>query len=237
MSFEKGLVATVQSVAVMLVLAGAAFASPPTVTPEVAFRAAFPQVSPDSVSPSEIPGLYEVVSGQNILYYYPEKDLIVTGEIVGKDLKSRTAERRGALAATFVKSLPLDKAVKIGDGKKVVIEFTDPDCSYCRKASEYFTKRSDVTRHVFFAPIAHPAAITKIQYILGAKNKAEAYDAMMVGQEIPASAKPASEAVKALAREHLEMAQKAGIQGTPSFFVNGVQVVGADFKKLDELLK
>lgn len=237
MSFEKGLVATVQSAAVMLVLAGAAFASPPAVTPESAFRAAFPQVAPDSVSPSEIPGLYEVVSGQNILYYYPEKDLIVTGEMVGKDLKSRTAERRGALLATFVKSLPLDKAVKIGDGKKVVVEFTDPDCSYCRKASEYFTKRSDVTRHVFFAPIAHPAAITKIQYILGAKNKAEAYDAMMVGQEIPASAKPASEAVKALAREHLELAQKAGIQGTPSFFINGVQVVGADLKKLDELLK
>jgi thiol:disulfide interchange protein DsbC len=181
--------------------------------------------------------LYEVVSGQNIFYYYPEKDLILTGEMIGKDLKSRTAERRGALASRLVKDLPLDKAVKIGDGKTVVIEFTDPDCPYCRKASEYFTKRSDVTRYVFFAPLAHPAAITKIQYILGAKNKAEAYDAMMLGQEIPASAKPVTAAVKALAQEHLDWAKKVAIQGTPTFFIKGEQVVGADTKKIDELLK
>lgn len=237
MSFKRGFVATVLSVGVMVFLAGVSLASSGPVKPEVALRAAFPQVKFDSVAPSEIPGLYEVVSGQNVFYYYPEKDLIVTGEIIGKDLKSRTAERRGAIASELVKSLPLDKAVKIGEGKKVVIEFTDPDCPYCRKASEYFTKRTDVTRYVFFAPLAHPAAITKIEYILGAANKAEAYDAMMVGQEIPTSAKPATEAVKALAQEHLAMARKVGVQGTPTFFVKGQQVIGADSQKLDELLK
>jgi thiol:disulfide interchange protein DsbC len=237
MSFKRGFVASLLSGAVMLGLAGVSFASSDAVKPEVALRAAFPQVKFDSLSPAEIPGLYEVVSGQNIFYYYPAKDLILTGEIIGKDLKSRTAEHKGALASKLVKDLPLDKAVKIGEGKHVVIEFTDPDCPYCRKASEYFTKRTDVTRYVFFAPLAHPAAITKIQYILGAANKAEAYDAMMLGQEIPASAKPATEAVKALAQEHLAMARKVGIQGTPTFFVNGEQVVGADSKKLDELLK
>jgi thiol:disulfide interchange protein DsbC len=191
----------------------------------------------DTLSPTEIPGLYEVVSGQNIFYYYPEKDLILTGEIIGKDLKSRTAERRGALAAQLVKTLPLDKAVKIGDGKKVVIEFTDPDCPYCRKAFEYFAKRSDVTQYVFFAALAHPAAITKIQYILGADNKAQAFDAMMLGQEIPATAKPVTPAIKALAQEHLDLARKVGIQGTPTFFIKGEQVVGADTAKMDQLLK
>ncbi|HBG07191.1 MAG: protein-disulfide isomerase [Geobacteraceae bacterium GWC2_58_44] len=237
MSLKRGFVSSLLSAAILLCLAGVSSAAPEAVKPEVALRAAFPQVNFDSISPSEIPGLYEVVSGQNVFYYYPEKDLIVVGEIVGKDLKSRTVERKAALAAKLVKSLPLDKAVKIGDGKKVVIEFTDPDCPYCRKASEYFTKRSDVTRYVFFAPMAHPAAITKIEYVLGAENKAEAYDAMMLGQEIPASAKPATDAVKALAQEHLAMAKKVGIQGTPTFFINDQQVVGMDTKKFDELLK
>ena len=118
-----------------------------------------------------------------------------------------------------------------------MIEFTDPDCPYCRKAAEYFTKRTDVTQYIFFAPLAHPAAITNIQYILGAKNKVEAYDAMMLGQEIPASAKPASDAVKELAQEHMALAKKIGIQGTPAFFIKGQQVMGADIQKLEELLK
>jgi len=237
MSFKKGFAASLCSGALLLCLSGVSSAAADAVKPEAALRAAFPQVNFDTITASEIPGLYEVVAGQNIFYYYPEKDLIVTGEIIGKDLKSRTAERRGVLALKVVKSLPLDKAVKVGDGKKVVIEFTDPDCPYCRKASEYFTKRTDVTRYVFFAPLAHPAAITKVEYILGAQNKAEAYDAMMLGQEIPASAKPASDAIKALAQEHLAMARKVGIQGTPTFFINDQQVVGGDAKRFDELLK
>jgi thiol:disulfide interchange protein DsbC len=237
MSFKKSFFASIVLGCMMLCLAAVSFASSDAVKPEEALRAAFPQVKFDSMSPSEIPGLYEVVAGQNIFYYYPAKDLILTGEIIGTDLKSRTAEHRGALALKLVKTLPLDKAVKIGNGKTVVIEFTDPDCPYCRKAFEYFTKKSDITKYVFFAPLAHPAAITKIQYILGAENKAEAYDAMMMGQEIPATAKPASEAVKALAQEHLALAKKIGIQGTPTFFIKGEQVVGADTKKLDELLK
>lgn len=237
MFFKRGFVASLLMGIVWLGLAGASSAAPVAVKPEAALRAAFPQVKFDTLSPTDIPGLYEVVAGQNIFYYYPEKDLILTGEIIGKDLKSLTAARKGVLASKLVKDLPLDKAVKIGDGKTVVIEFTDPDCPYCKKASEFFTKRTDVTRYVFFAPLAHPAAIAKIQYILGADNKAEAYDAMMLGGEIPASAKPATEAVKALAQEHIALAKKVGIQGTPTFFLKGEQVVGADTKRLEELLK
>jgi thiol:disulfide interchange protein DsbC len=236
MSFKRGFLASLLTGALLLGIAGASFAAPEAVKPEAALRAAFPQVPFESMSPTDIPGLYEVVSGQNIFYYYPAKDLILTGEMIGKDLKSKTAEHRGALAAKLVKSLPLEKAVKVGDGKHAVVEFTDPDCPYCRKAFEYFAKRTDVTQYVFFAALAHPAAITKIQYILGADNKAQAFDAMMLGQEIPANAKPVTDEIKALAQEHLALAKKVGIQGTPTFFIDGEQVVGADTRKLDELL-
>ena len=237
MSFKRSCIVSLLILAVMLGVSGVSLAASDAVKPEAALSSAFPQVHFDSITPSEIPGLYEVVAGQNIFYFYPEKDLIITGEIIGKDLKSRTAEHRGALAAKLVKTLPLDKAVKVGDGKKIVIEFTDPDCPYCRKAFEYFSKRTDVTQYVFFAALAHPAAITKIQYILGADNKAQAFDAMMLGQEIPATAKPVTESIKMLAQEHLSLAKKMGIQGTPTFYIKDEQVVGADTKKIDDLLK
>ena len=214
-----------------------AFAAATVVVPEGAFRQAFPQVKFDSFEQTDIKGLYEVVMGQNILYFLPEKDYIFVGEIYTKDGKSITAEKKGKLAAKLVQSLPLEKAVKIGDGKKVVIEVTDPDCPYCRKASEFFIKRTDVTRYVFFAPLAHPAAINKIHYILSAENKAKAYEEMMLGMNIPASAPAVSDAVKALAQEHLALAKKVGVQGTPTFFIGGQQVVGADTKKIEQLLK
>ena len=237
MFIKRYVVASLLLGAMLFGLAGVAAATPLTVKPDVALREAFPQVRFDKVVPTDIPGLYEVDSGANIFYYYQEKDYILTGDIIGKDLKSRTAARRSAMAAEAAKSLPLDKAVKVGDGKKVVIEFTDPDCPFCRKAFEYFSKRSDVTQYVFFAPLAHPAAITKIQYILGAENKAQAFDAMMLGQEIPAGAKPPTPEIRALAQEHLALARQVGVQGTPTFFINGEMVVGVDTKKIDELLK
>ncbi len=215
----------------------AAWATPLNVKPEEAFKQAFPQVAADSVTPTDIKGLYEVVTGMRILYYYQEKDYIFSGDIFQRDGKSLTAERRVELERQAVKSFPLEKAVKIGDGKKVVIEITDPDCPFCRTASAYLAKRTDLTRYVFFAALAHPAAINKIHYILGAENKVQAYEEMMSGKEIPQPVPVVAEAVKALAQEHLARVRKLGIQGTPTFFVNGRMVVGADTKKLDQLLK
>ncbi len=220
-----------------LVASSAAIAASALVKPEAALREAFPQVQFESIAPTDIAGLYEVVVGQNVIYFYPDKEYIFVGDIVSKDGKSLTAEKKGALVAKLMKSLPLEKAVKIGTGKKVIVEITDPDCPYCRKGSDYLAQKPDLTRYVFFAPLAHPAAINKIHYILGAQDKVKAYEEMMVGKEIPASAPPVSEAVKTLAQEHLELAKKAGVTGTPTFYVNGQIVVGADTKKLDQLLK
>jgi len=42
--------------------------------------------------------------------------------------------------------------------------------------------------------------------------------------------------VKSLAQEHLALARKVGVQGTPTFFVNGTEVVGADEKRIEALL-
>jgi len=212
------------------------FASSVVVKPETALRTAFPDLAIESVRETDVSGLYEVLSGPNVYYFFPEKDYLFVGEIFNKERQSLTATRKRELASKMVKSLPLEKGVKIGSGKHTVIEFTDPDCPYCRKASELLRKRQDVTRYVFFAPFAHPAAITKIHHILNSKNKAAAYEEMMKGGNPPPGA-VYSEAVKSLAQEHIALARKAGVQGTPTFFINGQEVVGADEKKIEELLK
>ena len=134
--------------------------------------------------------------------------------------------------------LDLEKAVKIGSGKIMVIEFTDPDCPFCRKAEEYFQKRSDVTRYVFFVPLAsHPASKGKVQYVLSAKDKAKAlrevssdsFDKKKLEQVTPAGIK--------LQKEHEEIARANKMNSTPTFMIYGRIVEGFDLKKLEPLLK
>jgi thiol:disulfide interchange protein DsbC len=211
-------------------------AAPTVEKPEAALRRAFPNMPVESIVQTDIKGLFEVVSGQNVFYYYPEKEYLFIGEIITTEGKNLTAEKKGEIAAKFVKKLPLDKAVKIGNGKTAVIEFTDPDCPYCRKASEFFKNRTDVTRYAFFSPVAHPAAITKVYYILNAADKAKAYQEMFEGKDAVPPGSGYSESIKKLAREHMDLAKSAGVTGTPTFFINGKQVVGADMQQIKKLL-
>lgn len=220
----------------VLSLSSAVFAASAAVNPEVALRQAFPQLAFDRIKESDIHGLYEVTTGQNIIYYYPEKDYLFVGEIYNKQGENITAEKKGELSAELIKDIPLEKAVKIGNGPKVVIEFTDPDCPYCKKASEFFKGRTDVTRYVFFAPLAHPGAMPKIHFILNAADKAKAYGEMMAGKAAVHPPSGYGETIRTLAQEHLSLAKKVGIQGTPTFFINGKLVVGADIRRITELL-
>ena len=105
------------------------------------------------------------------------------GEIWTKDGKNITAGKRTRLAAAKLKDVPLDKAVKIGNGKNKVIEFTDPDCPYCRKAAAFFKGRDDVTRYVFLFPLPiHKDAEAHARYVLCAADKAHALEEVMSGQ-------------------------------------------------------
>jgi thiol:disulfide interchange protein DsbC len=204
--------------------------------PEITLRKTFPALPFESVRETEIKGLYEVVSGLEVFYYCPEKEYLIFGEIFDSAGTNLTAERKGGIAAGLVKTLPLEKGIKKGDGKTVVIEFTDPDCPFCRKAYDFFKSRSDVTIYSFLVPLAHPGAISKIYYILNAEDRAKAYSDVFEGKNIVQPKKGYSDSVKKLAREHMELARSMGVNGTPTFFINGKQVVGADFKQIEMLL-
>lgn len=206
---------------------------------EESFRAAFPHIAFDKISPTAIKGVYEVVAGSNIAYYAPEPGYLIIGEIRDKDMTSITVNRRNEIIAAKAKDLPLDKAIKIGSGKATVIEFTDPDCPYCRKASAWFAKRTDVTRYVFFMPLPmHPDAENKAKYILCQEDRAKAYEEVMSGkldnQKYEACKKPE---VDSLLKLYKDLAAKQGINSTPFFMVNGKPVSGADFPRLEEALK
>jgi thiol:disulfide interchange protein DsbC len=135
-------------------------------------------------------------------------------------------------------SLDLDKALKIGSGRIMVIEFTDPDCPYCRKAEAWFADKPQVTRYVFFIPLAsHPASKGKIQYILSAKDKLRAYREVLAGRfDAGRLAEVTPEGIR-LQKEHQEIAKANKMTSTPSFMIYGRIVEGFDLKRLEPLIR
>jgi thiol:disulfide interchange protein DsbC len=202
-------------------------------------REAFPNLIFESVRPTEIEGLYEVVAGDNIFYFHPETGHLIFGEIWTKDGRSFTAERREELVAGKIANLPLDRAVKIGDGQNTVIEISVPDCPYCRRAADFFRERADVTRYVFFFPLTqiHPEAEKKAMYILCSDTPVEAYEEVYQGKfDGKDISLPSECSGREILDEHIRIAQSLGVRGTPVFWINGKRISGADIPRIEKIL-
>lgn len=208
-------------------------------TMEENFKKLFPNIPVESIMPTEIKGVYEVVSQNQIGYFAPEPGYLILGEIIDRNGTNITVKRRNENIASKSKDLPLDKALKIGNGKNIILEFTDPDCPYCRKASSFLSQKTDVTRYVFFLPLPmHKDAENKIKYIFCSNDKAKAYEEAMQGkldsQKYEICKKPE---IDDLVRIHKDASKKMGINSTPFFIVNGKSISGANTPEIDKALQ
>jgi thiol:disulfide interchange protein DsbC len=196
----------------------------------------FPNLRVDSVSESPVKGLYEIVAGNQVFYFSPEGYLMF-GELWSKEGKNLTAEMREKVLAEKVKQIPLDKALKIGSGPRQVVEFTDPDCPFCRRVDEFLAKRTDITRYIFFLPLRkiHPDSEKKALYILSHKEKENAFREVF-GGSMDGKPTPQDENRSTQLEEMEKVAQGIGVQGTPAIWIDGTPVNGADIARISALL-
>jgi thiol:disulfide interchange protein DsbC len=133
--------------------------------------------------------------------------------------------------------IDISKGITIGNGPKTVVEFTDPDCPFCRKASKYFEGRPDVTRHIFFYPLpSHPRAKEKVRFILSMPDKGKAYHDVMSGRMDTAPQLTSTPEGIKLQEEQREIAKGHKVDSTPTFMINGRIIVGFDVKKIEDAL-
>ncbi len=248
--FSLFTVATIQRVCAaekqISTAAGAAAADAGISAAMESFKKDFPNTPVTEVRTSPIEGLYEILSDETILYYYPKNGHVIVGGMWSKEGKDLTGERRNELISARdelmsarAKDLPLEKAVRIGKGKKQIIEFTDPDCPFCRKADEYLKGRQDVTRYVFLLPIKqlHPDAEKKARYILCQKEPGKALEEVMGGK---IDGKPYEVCDSKKVEEHIQAFADIGrtmnIKGTPMLIVNGHTVRGANIALTEQFL-
>jgi thiol:disulfide interchange protein DsbC len=207
-------------------------------TLEETFRKNFPNIRLDSITPTAVTGLYEIVSDGRVAYYAPGPEYLITGSLITREGRNLTEERAGEIMARKLGETPLEKALKIGSGPHTVIEITDPDCGYCRQASAFLSSRNDVTRHVFFFPLSiHPNAEAKIRYIFCATDRARAYEEAMAGKLDDMKFKPCEDAAVAeLVKAHNEIGARIGVTGTPLFLIDGQVIRGADIPQMEKIL-
>ena len=224
------------SLSVLILASSAAFCA---AGPESVLKKKFPKLTVDNISPAPVRGLSEVVSGGNIFYFDPATGNLIFGEIWSDSGKNLTAEARQKIHSTkyrFYKE-HLAAAVKIGSGRHEVIEITDPDCPFCRNMHEYWKTRNDVTRYVFFNPLAqlHPNAVVHAQYILSSSDPQKTLDEVAAGKYDASPApqfKPNEERIKI----HADLAARSGIGGTPAYYVNGTFISGANKAAIENLI-
>ena len=212
---------------------------------EKKLKESFPDITFDSVKESPVKGIYEVTEGRRIYYFAPQEGILIMGQMMDKTKKNLTADRMKEIMVKVdenisrkAKDLPLDKAVKTGNGKHVVIEFTDPDCPFCRNAAKFFESRTDVTKYTFFTPLPmHPDAANKVRYILCQKDRGKALDEVMKGKIDGQKYETCTNAeVDELINLHKSEATRLGISSTPFFIIDGKVVSGADIPKIEKIL-
>jgi thiol:disulfide interchange protein DsbC len=205
---------------------------------EEQFKKSFPKNNFESITPTEIKGVYEVYNGNQLYYYMPKDDVILYGSLVNKNGINITRESFSKKMAQKLAKLPLDSALKIGKGKTTVVEFMDPNCYHCRQAYKFFSQRQDVTLNVFFFPLSKESA-DKIKHILCSKDVVKAYDDVVTGKldnKAPLNIctdKKVDDTVKT----HMQLASQVGIRGTPLFYIKGQVVDGFDQPAIEKLLK
>ncbi len=203
------------------------------------FEARFPTMKIDSVTRMPFAGLYEVVFDGQVVYTDEKLTYLMSGNLF--DLRTAqernlTRERRDQIASgSLVKAQPnAIKRVK-GSGKRIVYTFEDPNCGYCKQLQKELNKMTDITIYTFLLPILSPDSAEKSKAIWCAKDRAKAWDDMMIKSVSPANA--AKNCTTPL-EENQALAQRFGVRGTPAVYLaNGQQVGGfLPAEKLEQAL-
>ena len=206
---------------------------------EKCLQKTYPNFKYTSIDPTEIEGIFQIITKpkKNIIYFVANSGHLIFGEVWTKRGENLTQKKWLEIASSEIDKKALAKAIRIGpaDGTKQVIEITDPDCPFCRHGSKFLDSQAGITRYIFFYPLSsHPEAAKKAKFILASKNPRQTYQDVMAGK-FDSKPLPMFEENGVL-EEHIKIAKKLGVKGTPNYWVDGVSVSGADTHKLSKLI-
>jgi thiol:disulfide interchange protein DsbC len=208
-----------------LLLAGTYTTAMAEDSPEVQqVRAAVNKLIPngkaDTIEPSPVAGVYEVLVGTQLYYVSKDGRYLFNGKLYDID-------KREDLTSPKTQKVKLDAINAVGEENMIIFApedyqhtitvFTDIDCGYCRKLHSEIDQYNDQgirVRYLSFprAGVGSPS-YKKAVSVWCADNPQEALTQAKAGKEI--EAKECDNPVKA----EMELGQAVGVNGTPALFL------------------
>jgi len=171
-------------------------------------------------------GFWEVVCGigQDRVILYVDKNLrfIISGQILDRQTKRNlTLDRLKDLRTVDPSTLPVENAIPMGEGRRKLYVFTDPQCHFCFQLHEELKQIKDLQVFFFLYPLA-PASYEKAKSIWCSKDRAKALEETYQGKEL----KPPSCDTTAI-NKNMEIGRRLFVDSTPTLlFQNGKIVEG-----------
>lgn len=207
---------------------------------EASLRQNFANLSFENFGPSPIKGpIFQASAGGQILYYAPESEHILFATIYDKSGVNVTALAQHDLARSRLKSIDPAQALAVGPADApTVIEFTDPDCPYCRALDRFWHTQAaqgrPVRRLIYFVSGIHPQAAAKAEHILCSPDPAATQRDMYAGEAPSTLLTCAAGAAKVAA--DAETVKAMGISGTPTLFLDGRMISGFQQAEIEAFL-
>lgn len=189
----------------------------------------YPSIVIQSISPSPLPGLFEVYANGQIIYADKQADYLLAGPLKETRTKTNlTQQRLEALQTIDFSSLPLDKAILVrrGKGERKLVVFSDPDCPYCQALEKELAKLDNVSIYTFLYPLEdlHPGATAKANAIWCAPDRTAAWSTYMLNGKLDTPAVECATPVQDL----IKLGAQLGMQGTPAMvFSDGKRIEGS----------
>lgn len=141
----------------LLTFAGASRAQTEADSLLATLKQKYPAMAIVAVRKTPVAGLYEVTLGRKLAYTDASGRYFMFGSVV--DMQSHvdlSAARLEELSRVDVRTLPLKDSFThvVGNGRRQLYVFSDPDCPYCRRLEPELDRLEDVTIHTFLYPIA-----------------------------------------------------------------------------------
>lgn len=202
-----------------LFMAALAVSSVATADPKAireSLKQALPGMEPDSIQPTKMKGIYEVLIGPKLFYISEDGDYLIQGSLIDvrarQDLtEPRIAEARAsALNKVGVAKMVVFKPEKV---KYVAYVFTDIDCGYCRKLHSEIKQYLDAgieIRYLFFPRAGEGSdSYKKAVTVWCSENRNQALTKAKKGESLPEKTcdNPVS--------QHLALGTALGASGTP----------------------
>lgn len=209
------------SFCVAILFAAAAHATPETDALSDRLTKSMPGLKIEAISPSPIPGLYEIVSGGDVAYVTADGVYMVQGTLFNVPERRNLSEKTlGVERAKAMKNLdPSTLVIYPAKGKEmhVITVFTDPSCPYCHKLHSDLAQLNDMGITVRYALYARSGTGTltsrQLSEVLCANDKKAALERFFANSHLNATG---AECKQAAGLERInKAANQVGLKGTP----------------------